>query len=181
MNEPLMLGLLLLAVLTFWAIGAYNRLMALRNAINEAWRQIDEPLRRRHELLPELLAALREPLPSEHRAMDAVLAASEQVVASAAAVRRRTGDREPVAGLALAERVLAAALERLHALLDQHAELRAEPAVQAHVAELSVLDQRLSFRRQLFNQATHRYNEAVGQFPTSLLAPLFRFEQAGTL
>ncbi len=176
-----MLSVLVLAVLVFWAIGAYNRLMAHRNAIGDAWRQVDEPLRRRHEVLPELVSLLREPLPTEHRALDAVLAASEQVIASAAAVRRRPGDRDSVSGLALAERVLAAALERLHALLEQHPGLKGEPQVDTHVSELSVLDQRLVFRRQLFNQATHRYNEAVRQFPTSLLVPLFRFEPAGTL
>lgn len=181
LNQPLILALLLLAVLMFWAIGAYNRLMGLRDAIAEAWRQIDEPLKRRHELLPELLRALREPLHTEHRALDAVLAASEQTIAAAASVRPHPGEIGAVASLVLAEQVLAAALARLRALLDQQPALLTDERIAAHLQELSVLDQRMQFRRQLFNQAAHHYNEAVHQFPTNMLVPLFRFGASGTL
>jgi len=168
-----------LAVLLFWAVGAHNRLVALRNAIGEAWAQLDEPLERRHELLPRLVALLREPLADEPAALDAVLAASEQARAAALAVRRAPGDAGAIASFNVAEQVLAASLMRLNGLLRPLPQDDAERA--ACRTEIAAVEHRLAFRRQLYNQAAHGYNEAVQQFPTSLLMPLFRFAPAGTL
>jgi LemA protein len=179
LTTPLVVTLAIFAVLLFWAVGAYNRLVALRNAIGDAWAQIDEPLRRRRELLPQLVTALRETLPGEHGALDAVLAASEQAHAASLAVRPRPGEPGAIDSLLLAEQVLAGALARLRALLDSQPP--AEAPVAAWRAEIDTLEQKLQFRRQLYNQAAHNYNDAVRQFPTRLLMPLFRFAPAGTL
>jgi LemA protein len=180
-TSPLALVLGVLAVLLFWAVGAYNRLVALRNAIGQAWAQIEEPLRRRRELLPQLVAGLREPLPGEHAALDAALAASEQAWAAALAVKPRPGEAGAIGSLQLAEQVLAAALARVRALLEQPAQPLTDEALAACRAELDGIEQKLVFRRQLYNQAAHTYNDAVRQFPTNLLTPLFRFPPAGTL
>ena len=179
MNTPLLVACGVLAVLLFWSVGAYNRLVALRNAIGVAWAQIDEPLRRRRELLQQLVGLLREPLAAEHAALDAVLAASEQAHAASLAVRPRPGEALAVESLQLAEKVLAGALARLRALLEQHP--ADEPALAECRHEIDAIEQKLVFRRQLYNQAAHHYNDAVRQFPTSLLTPLFRFAAAGTL
>lgn len=178
MNSSLVAVFAICAVLLFWAVGAYNRLVALRNAIGEAWAQLDEPLKRRHELLPQWVGGLRAPLASQHDALDAVLAANEQARAASLAVRRWHGEPGTIASLNVAEQVLAGALARLGGLLEQPLE---DAALAACRAEIDAIEGRLVFRRQLYNQAAHHYNEAVQQFPTRLLTPLFRFAPAGTL
>lgn len=180
-NAPLITTFFVGAVLLFWVVGAHNRLVGLRNAIAQAWGQIEEPLIRRHELLPEVVGALRDLVPAEQPALDAVIAASAQTAAAAASVRRKPTDAGAVASLALAEQVLAGATARLRGLLEHDRNLSDQAGMLEQLTELTVLDQRLSFRRQLFNQAVHHYNEAAAQFPTSLLTPLFRFELARSL
>lgn len=181
LDPPFIGGLVGAAILLFWSIGAHNRLVALRSAIGQAWAQIDEPLQRRHVLLPALVTLLRPQMPQEHGALDAVLAASGQTLAAAGAVQRRPGDADAAATLVIAEQTLAAALQRLQTLLEPQPDLLALPEVVDCRSELNVMEQRLIFRRQLYNQAVHRYNEAVRQFPTNLLTPLFRFAPAGLL
>jgi len=84
-------------------------------------------------------------------------------------------------GVQLPEQVLATARSRLAAVLDARPELRTIDGMAGPLAELEAIEQRLAFRRQVFNQASHQYNEAVGQFPTRLLTPFFRFGAAGRL
>jgi LemA protein len=173
--------LFVLAVLMFWAVGAHNRIVAMRNAIGGAYAQIDAQLRRRHELLPQLISALRPLLASEHGTLDAVQNASEQAHVAGQVVRPRPGSAPDVARLAQAEQALAATLARLRALLDLQRAHAEDPAVAAAVAELAAIEQKLVFARQLFNTAVLEYNEAVHQFPTRMLTPLFRFGPAGQL
>jgi LemA protein len=180
--DPLqVVSLVVPAVLFFWGVGAYNRVVDLRNAIVRAYAQIDAQLKRRQELVGELVTALRPVLHNEHGTLDAVLAASAQASAAAAAVRPRPGAAEPVAQLAAAEQVLAGSLARLRALIDLNREPAGAAGVGPVVAELAEIEQQLVFARQLFNAAATGYNDAVHQFPTRLLAPLFRFAPAGRL
>jgi LemA protein len=181
MNTLQIVTLLVIAVLLSWAVGAYNRVVEMRNAIASAYAQIETQLRRRHELVPQLVEVLRPALHAEHGTFDAVLAASAQSHAAASDVRMRPGAAQPVAALALAEQVLAGMLARLYALLEQHPEQGHDAVVAGIVAELTAIAQKVEFARQLFNAASLRYNEAVHQFPTSMLAPLFRFAPAGQL
>jgi LemA protein len=172
--------LLVLVVLTFWMVGAYNRIVEMRNAIASAYAQVDAQLRRRHELLPALVNALRAVV-DEQGTFDAVLAASDQAHAAASVARSRPGAARAVASLALAEQVLAGRLGRVRVLLEQHTHGDDDEALAAVVAELATIEQQLAFARQLFNTAALSYNRAVHQFPTSMLAPLFRFTAAGQL
>lgn len=169
------------AVLVFWMVGAYNRLVALRGAIGSAWAQVDELLSRRRESVVPLLIALREPLGGEHDALDGLLAAQAQVQAAADAVRARVISPPNVAALAAAEGVLVSALARLRARVDHDEPLRQGPDIGERLRELHELDQRLAFARQAFNAAGQAYDEALRQFPTRLLRPLFAFEAAGRL
>jgi LemA protein len=169
------------ALLVFWALGAHNRLVALRNAIIAAWAQVDEPLKRRAAALAALVAGLRDHLPDESGALDAALAAQAQLQWAADALGARPALAPRAAGLATAESILAAALSRLLALLEQRRELAAADDLAPHLATLRDAAQRLVFARQLFNDAVHSYNDAAQQFPTRLLARLFGFGAAGTL
>jgi LemA protein len=169
------------ALLVFWALGAHNRLVALRNAIIGAWAQVDEPLKRRAAALAALVAGLRQHLPDESSALDAALAAQAQLQSAADALGARPALAPRAAGLATAESALAAALARLLALLDQRRELAAADDLAPHLSALRDAAQRLVFARQLFNDAVRNYNDAVHQFPTRLLAGLFGFGSAGLL
>lgn len=180
LSSPLIAIFLVAAVLLFWAVGAHNRLVALRSRIGVAWLQVEETLQRRHALLERLVASLREPLQSQPACLDAVLAASAQTHAATSAVRPRPSDAGAVASLVVAEKVLTGALLRMRAAMDSNV----NPPTDATAEELKNmrgLHQQLTFRRQVFNQASHAYNDAVRQFPTNLLTPLFRFDLAGTL
>ena len=165
------------ALLIFWMLGAYNRLVALRNAIIAAWAQVDGPLQRRSQAILALAEGLREPLADEAGALEALRTAQAQLQGAADALRRRPATAARAQALRTAEAGVAAALARLLALLEQRPGLAAaEPLAALHDAT-----QRIGFARQLFNDAVHIYNEAADQFPTRLLTGLFGFGIAGPL
>ncbi len=175
------LGWGILALLVFWSIGAYNRLMSLRNAITTAYAQLDEHLSARANTCAKLLALVRPLLSNEQATFDALDAAQAEAQAAAQAVRARPYAGDPVASLGVASAVHAAALTRLMSLLDHHAELREHAELFALVDELKMIERQRSFARQLFNQAVGRFNEAITQFPTRILASLFGFREARSL
>lgn len=172
---------LLTAVLVLWALGAYNRLVRLRNAIHAGWSQIDEQLRRRRDALPRLVAALREPLAAEHRTLDAVIDAQRQAHTAAEVAGARPLAAPTIEAFARHDAVLASAVERLLALLAQQPALRERDDIGACLRELHDSDLRLAFARQWFNDAVGAYNAALVQFPTRLLRPLFGFAPARPL
>jgi LemA protein len=174
-------GVAVAALLLFWGIGAYNRLMSLRNVIGEAFVQLDAHLKERAELCERLLAAVRPRLPSEQATFDALAGAQAEAQAAAPAARHRPWAPDPVGSLAVASAVHAAALTRLLSLLDHQAELRSEPEIDALVSELKLVERQRAFARQLFNQAVSQYNEALHQFPTRVLANLYGFTEARSL
>jgi LemA protein len=169
------------AVLVFWMVGAYNRLVALRTAIGDAFRQVDELVQRRAAAATALAARAGEAMASEQGALDAWLAAQTTARQAADALRARPVMANLAADLAAAEAPLAAAGARVMALLEQHPAVLAEPTTAAHLAALRETEARLVFARQLFNEAAQAYNDAVRLFPTRLLARLYGFGTAGRL
>lgn len=175
------LSLGLAAVLVFWMVGAYNRLVALRTGIGDAFRQVDDLVQRRAAAASTLAAAVRPAMASEQTALDAWLGAQTQARQAADALRARPVMATLAAALASSEAPLAAAGARVMALLDQHPGVLAEPTAAAHLATLRECEARLVFARQLFNEAAQAYNDAVRLFPTRLLARLYGFGTAGRL
>lgn len=176
------IGLLVAAaVLAFWMVGAYNRLVALRNQIGAAWQLVDEVLGKRGEAAIALVTALRGPLAAEQGALDALLTAQAQVRAAADALGARPVMHTLAGALVQAEGAMGAAASRVLALLDQQAELRGDAAVAPHAAVLRDSAARLAFARQLFNDQAQAYNAAARQFPTRLLTRLYGFGTAGRL
>ncbi|MCV2371016.1 LemA family protein [Roseateles oligotrophus] len=169
------------ALLLFWGIGAYNRLMRLRNGINAAFVQLDEHLSARAALCSKLLVLLEPLLSNEKATFDALEQAEAEVRASAQATRPRPYVAEPVGALGVASAVHAAALTRLMSMLEHHAELREHADLYALVDELKMVERRRTFSRQLFNQAVWLFNEAITQFPTRILASLYGFREARSL
>ena len=174
-------ALLLAAVAVFWALGAYNRLVALRNAVGQAWAKVAEAQRQRGEAVKPLVAALRVPLAAEHGALDALLAAQGASEQATLAMAAQPLSARTAANWMAAEAALAAAASRVFALLEQHPELRAREPVSGLAQACRALDPRLAFTRQLFNEAALTYDEALAQFPTHLLVRLFGFRRAGRI
>lgn len=176
--------LALAATLVFWMVGAYNRLVGLRNAIGKAWQQVDAALKHRAAVLPPLLAALREPMAAEQGALDALLAAQQRAQQAAVAVTARVVAPDTTAAWVQAEAELAARASRVRALLTQGSELREvrdAPAVAALLAAWAQADTELGFARRIFDTAAQAYNDAIGQRPTRWLLRLYRFGPAGLL
>lgn len=169
------------AVLVFWMVGAYNRLVALRNRIGGAWKQVDEVLQRRGDAVAPLVAALRDGLVGEGAALDALLSAQAQVAAAADGLRPRPMVADASEAVVRAEALMAAASARVLALLDLQGELARDEAVAPHVQVLREAEPRLAFARQLFNEAVQAYNDAARQWPTRWLTRLYGFGTAGRL
>ena len=181
MTDPLWLWVGLLAVLGFWSLGAYNRIMALRAAVVAAWLAQDALIQARQQAIGSLIDAVEPSLQAERAALEAIVLAQVQVATAAEVVRRRPIALHPVEVLAKAESAIAAALPRLLSLIDQHAELKRRDEVAQSLLALTELLPRERLRRQAFNDAVGDYNRAINQFPTQLLARVFGFEPAGSL
>ncbi|MBA4176697.1 MAG: LemA family protein [Leptothrix sp. (in: Bacteria)] len=173
--------LALAAVLMFWAVGAYNRLVALRNDIASAWAKVDAALAQRRAAAEPLLAALREPLSAEEGALDAWQAAMGDAARAAAAVTARPVAPVHTTAWVGTEVALSAAASRVLALLEQQPELRQHEAIAMPVLGWLESSKRLRFARQLYNEAAAPYDEAIATFPTRLLVRAFRFGPAGRL
>jgi LemA protein len=167
--------LLATAVLLFWTVGAYNRLVRLRNTILRRFVPADEQFALRQTLLGQLADALA-PLPSAApQQLDALRAACAQADAARARVRVRPGASGAATSLRLAEDILADTRERVAAQLTNNA------AMSELNAQLAASDATLGFARRQFNDAVQEYNDAVQQFPTWLIANLFSFRAAGAI
>ncbi|MDE2082990.1 MAG: LemA family protein [Burkholderiales bacterium] len=181
MTRDQLVALALGALIVFWSLGAYNRLLALRNAVGAAWGKVDEARRQRAEAAEPLLAALLEPLAAESGAIQALQAQLAESARVAALLGARPVVAAPAAAWVAVEAAVAAAAARVFALVETGGALGELPALAAGTAAWREAEARLAFARQLFNEAGDVYNAAIAQFPTRLLLPLFRFGRAGRL
>ena len=172
---------IVLAVVVFWGVGAYNRLVRLRNVIGNSFAQIDVQLKRRYDLIPNLVEVARKYAAHERETLEAVTAARNQAKAAADVARNRPAAAGAVTSLAMAEQVLGGAMSKLMALVEAYPELKADQSLRELAEELTSTENKVAFSRQLFNDATLDYNNAAQQFPTSLMANLFGFREAAML
>ena len=173
--------LTLLALLFFWMLGAHNRLMALRASIFTAFGGVDAVVKTRSQVVVTLLTAVTDPLRGEQAALDAAGQAQATVQTALDSLRPRPADALAAVALREADAALASHLARLVALVEQHAELCADPSVAEHLQALRELAPRWGFARQGYNDAGARYNAALQQFPTRLLRSVFGFGPASAL
>ena len=181
MNLPLIGALLLGALLMFWIIGAYNRLVALRNAVSAAWVRVQEALEHRGAAVEPLVALLSEPMASEKGALDSWLAAHAAAAQAASAMSAQPLSPALAQAWVAAEGQLGAAASRVLALLDQQAGLLDEEGVAALQSNWRAGHDRLPFARQTFNEAAQACNEAAGAFPTRLVARGFALGPVGQI
>jgi LemA protein len=181
MSTTQIVSWIVVAVLVFWAVGAYNRLVRLRNVIGNAFAQIDVQLKRRYDLIPNLVEVARKYMAHESETLEAVIAARNQAKAAADGARARPTAAGAVTSLGMAEQVLNSSMGRLMAVVEQYPELKADETLRELSEELTSTENKVSFSRQLFNDATLDYNNAAQQFPTNVMAGLFGFREGAML
>jgi len=169
------------ALLVFWAVGAYNRLVRLKNTIGNAFGQIDVQLKRRYELIPNLVEAAKKYPQHEQGTLEAVIAARNQARTASDAVRSRPANATAVTALVAAEQLLDDSLGRLFAVAEADPELKADQTIRELSEELSSIENKVAFARQAYDDAALDYNKARAQFPALLIARLFGFTPAALL
>lgn len=171
----------IIALIVFWAVGAYNRLVRLRNEITNSFAQIDVQLKRRHDLIPNLVEVARKYLEHERETLERVTAARAQVMAATDLVKSRPNQAGPIQSLGMAEGVLANAMAQFRAVVEAYPELKADESLRDLNEELTHTENKVAFSRQLFNDVTLDYNNAAHQFPTNIVAGIFGFRTAAML
>lgn len=169
------------ALLVFWAVGAYNRLVRLKNTIAQAFGQMDVQLKRRHDLIPSLVDALRKHLLLEQAALHAVVSARHQARSASDAARNRLGKADALGAWATAEQTLDSSLSRLFALADDCPGLGADLTIGELRQALASAESTVGFARQSYNEAVLDYNQAQSQFPALLIARVFGFAPVALL
>lgn len=174
--------LLVLAVLVlFWAVGAYNRLVRLKNAIANAFGQIDVQLKRRYDLIPNLVEVARKYLAHEAQTLEAVIAARNQARSAEQTAAGAPLNAGAIGALVGAEQVLGGALGRLFAVAEAYPDLKADQTMRELSEELSSTENRIGFARQAYNDHVLEFNDAAAQFPTLIVARMFGFQPLSML
>ena len=164
-----------------WVMAMYNGLVTLRNRFRNAFSQIDVQLKRRYDLIPNLVETAKGYMAHERQTLDAVIAARAGAVQAAQRAAGAPGGAEAMRGLAQAEAGLAGALGRLFAVVEAYPQLKANENMLAIQEELTSTENRIAFARQGYNDSVMEYNIRRETFPANLIANLFAFTQAEPL
>jgi len=170
--------LALVAAFAFFAVTIYNRLVALRNRFKNAFAQIDVQLKRRYDLIPNLVEAAKGYLAHERQTLEAVIAARGAAVTAAQRAAQAPGDPAAMTGLAQAEGALGGALGRLLAVFENYPDLKANQNILQVQEELTSTENKVAFARQGYNDAVMSYNTKREAFPDNVVAGLFGFKEA---
>jgi LemA protein len=161
----ILLAVIVLAVL--WLIGTYNGLVSLKNQTLNGWKQIDVQLKRRHDLIPNLVETVKGVMKFEQNTLTQVIEARNKAVSAVG-----------VAEKAAQENVLTGALRQLFALVENYPNLKSNENVSKLQEELSSTENRIGFARQFYNDIATQFNIAQQKFPTNIIAGTFGFQAA---
>jgi LemA protein len=181
MPSNTLVSIVAFALLVFWAVGAYNRLVRKKNIIANAFGQIDMQLKRRYDLIPNLVEAAKKYLQHEQSMLEAVIEERNQARSASDAVRNRPANAAATTALGVAEQALDASLLKLFAASETNPALKADQTIRALGEELASTGNKVGFARQAYNDAVLDYNLAQGQFPAVLIARLFGFVPSAML
>jgi LemA protein len=181
-----MLGFLIfliaiVAIIGVVVVNAYNRLVTLRNRYKNAFSQIDIQLRRRYDLIPNLVETVKGYMKHERETLEAVIAARNAAMNANAQAAQTPGDPQAMQQLASAEATLTGSLGRLFALSESYPDLKADQSMGQLMEELRSTENRIAFARQAFNDAVTLYNTRREVFPSNLVASSFNFQAAELL
>jgi len=179
MELVIVLVLVLLVLLV--GVVVYNKLVRLRNAIGNAFAQIDVQLKRRYDLIPNLVETARKYLQHERETLEAVISARNQAQAAAGKARGDVAGAGNIAALGAAEAALGGALGRLMVVVEAYPELKADRNMREFAEELTSTENRIGFARQAYNDNVLEFNDAALQFPANVVARLFAFHEATML
>ena len=176
----IILGVLVLAVVVVGALvaGIYNKLVTLRNRYKNAYAQIDVQLKRRYDLIPNLVETAKGYIKHERETLEAVTQARNIAYTAAKAAAANPGDATAVKSLASAESGLGGALSRLMVVSEQYPDLKANQNMMQLTEELTSTENKISFARQAYNDSVMTYNTDREVFPSNLIAGMFNFAPA---
>jgi LemA protein len=164
-----MFGLVFLAlivVLVLWAIGLYNGLVRIRNQVRNAWAQIDVQLKRRHDLIPNLVESVKDYMAYEQETLTKVIEARGKALAA-----------QGPAAVSHAENELTGALKALFAVAESYPDLKTNQNVLRLQEELASTENKIAFARQYYNDSVMRLNNQIEVFPSSIFANAFNFQR----
>lgn len=175
---PLIIIITIIVLTIFFIISIYNRLVTLRNRFKNAFAQIDVQLKRRYDLIPNLIETAKGYMKHERETLEAVIQARNQAAQAEKDAAGRPDDPAAMKKLIGAEQTLTGTLGKLFALSENYPDLKANQNMMQLSEELSSTENKISFARQAFNDAVMKYNTAREVFPNSAIAGMFNFNEA---
>jgi LemA protein len=173
--------LAIVVALAFWAISIYNGLVQLRNRFKNAFAQIDVQLKRRYDLIPNLVETVKGYIKHERETLEAVIKARNQAVGAAQAASAAPGNPAAMQALGQAEGALTGVLGRMFALTEAYPDLKANQNMLSLQEELTSTENKVSFARQGYNDSVMEYNTKRESFPDNIFAGMFGFGPAELL
>ncbi|PYI93358.1 MAG: hypothetical protein DME97_06385 [Verrucomicrobia bacterium] len=164
--------------LLIFVVGAYNSLVSLRNRYKNAYSQIDVQLKRRYDLIPNLVETAKAYLAHERGTLEAVIAARNAAATANTRAAQNPGDASAMKELSSAESALGGVMGRLFALAEAYPDLKANTTMLSLMEELTSTENKVSFARQAYNDSVMAYNTRREVFPTNLIAGPFNFGPA---
>jgi len=168
----------LIVALFFTVVGIYNALVTLRNRFKNAFAQIDVQLKRRYDLIPNLVETAKGYMSHERETLEAVIQARNQAASAGKSAAQNPADGQAMAGLVGAEGALTGALGRLFALSEAYPDLKANQNMMQLTEELTSTENKISFARQAYNDAVTAFNTKRETFPANIVAGMFNFAVA---
>lgn len=168
----------LVVLIALFAIGIYNKLVSLRNRFKNAFAQIDVQLKRRYDLIPNLVETAKGYMQHERETLEAVIAARNQAATANANAAGNPGNPAAMSQLAGAEGALAGAMSRMMLVVERYPDLKANQNMSQLMEELTSTENKVAFARQAYNDSVMSYNVAREQFPAVLLAGAMGFQAA---
>ena len=177
----LIIILAVIGLLVFWAISVYNSMVAGRNRFKNSYAQIDVQLKRRYDLIPNLVEVAKGYMKHERETLEAVIQARNQAVTANSQVSADPSDGAAVQALARSEGALASSLGKMFALSEAYPDLKANENMMQLTEELTSTENKISFARQAYNDSVMQYNTLIEQFPGTIFAGMFGFKQGELL
>ena len=175
------ISLAVIVAIVIWAIVIYNGLVAMRNRYKNSYAQIDVQLKRRYDLIPNLVEAAKGYLTHERETLEKVIAARGAAMGAAQKAAAAPGDAAAMQGLAQAEGALGGALGRLMAVFEAYPDLKANQNILQVQEELTSTENKVAFARQAYNDSVMEYNTKRESFPDTIFAGMFGFTAATLL
>lgn len=167
-----------LVILGLYAVGIYNRLVTLRNRFKNAFAQIDVQLKRRYDLIPNLVETAKGYMKHERETLESVIQARNSAAQAGKQAAEKPEDPKAIQNLAGAETMLSGAMSRFFALSEAYPDLKANQNMMQLTEELTTTENKISFARQAYNDAVMTYNTKREQFPAILFAGALQFQPA---